>query len=157
MPTWTSTTVWTATLTASITVLNLVTAAAQEVPMKKRRVRSHIISPLCQTSVRILHSQCVVTLFSLYQVTLCHFTPTGASKWWTTANQSLSPSPLREGVGLLLWTICQRQMVLLFNSKGKPSITFNTLLMLYSDITLPFAKVNMHLFFFLGVTLQSFC
>lgn len=148
MPTWTSTTVWTATWTASTTVWNLVTAAAREVPMKRRKVRLHIPSPLCQTAVRIVRSQPVVTVSSLHQVTPCHCMPTGASKWWTTTSQSLSPSLRREGVGLLSWTICQRQTVLLFSSTGKPSITFCTPFMLHSDITIPFDKVNMHLFVF---------
>lgn len=58
MPTWTSTTVWTATWTASTTAWNLATAAAQEVPTKRRKVRLHISSPYIRHQSAFFFSTC---------------------------------------------------------------------------------------------------
>lgn len=123
MPTWTSTTVWTATWTVSTTVWNLATAAAQEVLMKRRKVRLQFFFLYVTRQSEFFENQHNFTLPSLHQVTPCHFMPTGALKWWTTTSQSLSPSLRQEGVGLPLWTTCQRQTVRLFSSTGKQSIT----------------------------------
>ena len=50
---------------------------------------------------------------------------TGVWKWWITTGQSLSPSLRQEAAGLRWWTICRRQMPLLYHSTGTPNTTFH--------------------------------